>query len=201
MKKYIIKNFIAVFLALGMFSMHTLGASVDNLIGGENGVDSIISDTDSTTDIKLKVVETEHRYAVDLEYPAEGFSMTFDGEAVWDVNNYEYEVNGTAASSYSFDCKFINHSDVEVKVYAHISLADGVELKESVQYGDSSDYLAIPGTQVNSNNPSSKTMRVQITPSTSSSWDAIVKHVLSNITPDGGIYRIGSLTVTVEKGA
>lgn len=122
--KKIISVCLAVALAASMLCMNIFAA---NLVGTYKGDAAGASVTDgvasfdpanSSTDIKFTFnTESEHRYAVDIEFT--DTAKTFGANFVWDVNNHKYVPNGTEtaddeAITISPELTITNHSDLSV---------------------------------------------------------------------------------------
>lgn len=133
--KKIISVCLAVALAASMLCMNIFAAGTP-VVGhyGETGkvADGITAsefgDTNSSTDIKFTFnTESEHRYAVDIEFT--DTAKTFGANFVWDVNKHQYVPNGTETADdteITIDPKLTitNHSDLSVYYKTTIEAAN-----------------------------------------------------------------------------
>lgn len=132
--KKIISVCLAVALAASMLCMNIFAA---NLVGTYKGDAAGASVTDgvasfdpanSSTDIKFTFnTESEHRYAVDIEFT--DTAKTFGANFVWDVNKHQYVPNGTETADdteITIDPKLTitNHSDLSVYYKTTIEAAN-----------------------------------------------------------------------------
>lgn len=133
--KKIISVCLAVALAASMLCMNIFAAGTP-VVGhyGETGevADGITAsefgDTNSSSEIKFTFsTESEHRYAVDIEFT--DTAKTFGANFVWDVNKHQYVPNGTETADdteITIDPKLTitNHSDLSVYYKTTIEAAN-----------------------------------------------------------------------------
>lgn len=200
--KKIISVCLAVALAASMLCMNIFAA---NLVGTYKGDAAGASVTDgvasfdpanSSTDIKFTFnTESEHRYAVDIEFT--DTSKSFGANFVWDVNNHKYVPNGTEtaddeAITISPKLTITNHSDLSVyyKTAITAETVSGLTITPSGDTGSTEVAKSdIGAAKVVTNTDAS----VEVKP-TAGSWSAYINGGNGAVTD----VKVATYTVTIS---
>lgn len=115
--------YVLLALTVALTSLSVSATAADRVVGNpdglekapEHGVNAIPEGAGGASDIKVEVIDTLSRYAVDLEIQTSKLSISPPSQEVWNVNTLKYEYMDTSAGTwYEFHqipIKIINYSD------------------------------------------------------------------------------------------
>ncbi len=197
------KKLLAVLLTLTMLvTLPAFGASAEKEVGGDNGVTEFEPTSPTGEDLKVKVTEITHKYAVDLVYSLQ--DLVIDGAITWNVNTMKYEVGGNTLENTSRKVKVNNRSDLPVYAYATISNtndADGITVAAVNNNADNK--LTVARATAGTAQNGTSTVGELVINLTSDSWNAVAeyyaaKRLVSN-NQETDTFTIATVTVTISK--
>ena len=115
--------YVLLALTVALTSLSVPATAADRVVGNpdglqkapEHGVNAIPEGAGGASDIKVEVIDTLSRYAVDLEIETSKLSVAPQTEKVWNVNTLQYEdVDSGANTWYAYHqigITIINYSD------------------------------------------------------------------------------------------
>ena len=115
--------YVLLALTVALTSLSVPATAADRVVGNpdglekapEHGVNAIPEGAGGASDIKVEVIDTLSRYAVELEINTSKLSVSPPSQEVWNVNTLQYEYVDTSAGTwYEFHqipIKITNYSD------------------------------------------------------------------------------------------
>ena len=198
------KKLLAVLLTLTMLvTLPAFGASAEKEVGGDEGVTTFPSTTPTGEDLKVKVTEITHKYAVDLVYSLQ--DLVIDGAITWNVNTMKYEVGGNTLEDTTRKVKVNNRSDLPVYAYATISNtndADGITV--AAVNKDAATKLTVAKATAGAGAANGEsTVGELVINLTSGNWNAVAEYYaaqrLASPNQTTAEFRIATVTVTISK--
>ena len=185
-----------------LVTLPAFGASAEKEVGGDNGVTEFEPTSPTGEDLKVKVTEITHKYAVDLVYSLQ--DLVIDGAITWNVNTMKYEVGGNTLENTSRKVKVNNRSDLPVYAYATISNtndADGITVAAVNNNADNK--LTVARATAGTAQNGTSTVGELVINLTSDSWNAVAeyyaaKRLVSN-NQETDTFTIATVTVTISK--
>lgn len=198
------KKLLAVLLTLTMLvTLPAFGASAEQEVGGADGVTTFDPTAPTGEDLKVKVTEITHKYAVDLIYSLS--DLTIDGSITWNVNSMKYEVGGNTLEDTTRKVKVNNRSDLPVYAYATITntnAADGITVAAVNKDADTKLTIAKATAGSGAQNGTSTVGELVIN-LTSANWNAVAEYYaaqrLASHNQETDTFRIATVTVTISK--
>ena len=196
--------YVLLALTVALTSLSVPATAADRVVGNpdglekapEHGVNAIPEGAGGASDIKVEVIDTLSRYAVDLEIQTSKLSVAPQTEKVWNVNTLQYEdVDSGANTWYAYHqigITIINYSDKAI-------LAEGTT---TVSYPDCGYTIdGFVAQTVGGAFHSHETKGKEVEFSTSfilriQNWDDMVTAVKAKGAPD--VCTLGTITVTVR---
>lgn len=199
------KKLLAVLLTLTMLvTLPAFGASAEKEVGGDDGALTFEPTTPTGEDLKVKVTDITHKYAVDLVYSLQ--DLVIDGDITWNVNTMKYEVGGYNLENTTRKVKVYNRSDLPVYAYATITNtndADGISVaavNNSAQTKLTVAKATAGGAEEAKGTPTVGELVINLT---SDSWNAVAEYYAAQRLASAGQataeFRIATVTVTISK--
>lgn len=197
------KRILAIIISVAMIAtMLAVSVSAEKEVGGDNGVTTFEPTTPTGEDLKVKVTEITHKYAVDLVYSLQ--DLVIDGHITWNVNTMKYEVGGNTLQNDTRKVKVYNRSDLPVYAYATISNtndADGITVA-AVNNSDLNK-LTIANATAGVGANGTSTVEELVINLTSDNWNAVAEYYaaqrLASANQATDTFRIATVTVTITK--
>lgn len=177
------KKLLAVLLTLTMLvTLPAFGASADNVVGGETGVEvgGFPDDTSSGKDLNVKVTQVTHKYAVDVDFTVADITL---GTITWNAKTLKYELDASATMPKDFEQTITvsNRSDLPVDAYVGASddnNDDYIGIAVADAKGNSADNKltvakATPGSNTAGGSATPGEIKVKIT---SSDWQSVINY-------------------------
>ena len=198
------KKLLAVLLTLTMLvTLPAFGASAEKEVGGDNGVLTFEPTTPNGEDLKVKVTDITHKYAVDLVYSLQ--DLVIDGDITWNVNTMKYEVGGYNLENTTRKVKVYNRSDLPVYAYATITNtndADGITVA-AVNKDATTKLTVTKATAGSGTQNGTSTVGELVINLTSANWNAVAEYYatqrLASANQATDTFRIATVTVTISK--
>ena len=197
------KKILAIILAVAMMAtMLAVSVSAAKEVGGENGITPDAWTSPTTTpgqDLKVKVADVTHKYAVDLTFAFD--SLVIGGDIKWNVNTMKYNVEGRTLADTTKTIAVSNRSDLPVYAYAaatDVDAADGITITSANTETSKLEVAkATRGTTANGT-ATVGTLNISVT---STNWDDVAayyaeKKLANEIQEE---WTIASVTVTISK--
>ena len=119
--------YVLLALTVALTSLSVSATAADRVVGNpdglakapEHGVNAIPEGAGGASDIKVEVIDTLSRYAVELEIDTSKLSVAPAEEATWDVNTLDYEFGSSSDTWYAnhqIGIRIINYSDKAILV-------------------------------------------------------------------------------------
>lgn len=120
--------FVLLALTVAVSSLSVPAVAADRVVGNPNGeqtppahgVNAVPEGAGSSTDLKVEVIDTMSRYAVDLEIDTSALTISAPDQMVWDVNALEYVHSDQSANiwyaHHQINIKITNYSDKAIMV-------------------------------------------------------------------------------------
>ena len=120
--------FVLLALSVAISSLSFPAMATDRVVGNPDGLDkapahgvnAIPQGAGGSTDIKVEVVDTLSRYAVDLEIDTSAMTVEPPSRKIWNVNTLQYEDEissaGTWYANHQIGIKITNYSDKAILV-------------------------------------------------------------------------------------
>ena len=120
--------YVLLALTVALTSLSVPATAADRVVGNpdglakapEHGVNAIPEGAGGASDIKVEVIDTLSRYAVDLEIQTSKLSVSPPSQEVWNVNTLQYEYmdtsNGTWYEFHQIGITVTNYSDKAILV-------------------------------------------------------------------------------------
>lgn len=207
------KKFISLMLAgLLSASLFAFGASAEKEIGGNDGVGDFTHEG-TGSNIKVKVEDVTHKYAVDITFSFDDLSI---GGLVWNVNSMKYEYpNGKNLDTTTRTITVSNRSDLPVQAYAtatdtdendNLTVAMKTDIENPNSDGSSADKKktvakATAGTNANGT-ASTGTLTVELS---STNWGAVAQYYIDKQQAEAEnsdkahTYPVATVTVFISK--
>ena len=198
------KKILAVVLAVAMFAtILAVSAGAEQEVGGADGVTDFEPTTPTGEDLKVKVTEITHKYAVDLIYSLS--DLTIDGNITWNVNTMKYEVGGNTLEDTTRKVKVYNRSDLPVYAYATITNtndADGITVA-AVNNSAQTKLTVAKATAGSGVQNGTSTVEELVINLTSDNWNTVAEYYaaarLASPNQATDKFRIATVTVTISK--
>ena len=119
--------FVLLALIVAVHSLSVPAVAADRVVGNPNGeqtppahgVNAVPEGAGSSTDLKVEVIDTMSRYAVDLIYDSSRLTVS-PGERIWNVNTLQYEYEdkseGQWFANHRIEMTVTNYSDMGIIV-------------------------------------------------------------------------------------
>ncbi len=193
------KKILAIILAVAMMAtMLAVSVSAAKEVGGEDGVETFTPTTDAH-DLKVKVTDVTHKYAVDLTFSFD--TLVIGGTIKWNVNTMKYDVADKTLTDTVKNITVSNRSDLPVYAYATATdadTADGITIAST--YTDTSKLTVAKATRGTTTNGTATngTLNINVT---SANWDAVAAYYAEKKLADEAQseWKIASVTVTISK--
>lgn len=198
------KKLLAVLLTLTMLAtLPAFGASAEKEVGGNDGVLTFEPTTPTGEDLKVKVTDITHKYAVDLVYSLQ--DLVIGGAITWNVNTMKYEVGGNKLEDTTRKVKVYNRSDLPVYAYATITNtndADGITVTAEKDSATNKLTIAKATAGAGAANGTS-TVEELVINLTSANWNAVAEYYaaqrLASANQATDTFTIATVTVTITK--
>lgn len=211
------KKFLSLMLAgLMSASLFVVGAAAETtktktgVVGGENGVvaDDFTPVENKDNNINVKVENVTHKYAVDLVFSFDDFTL---GGLEWNVKTMRYDfVGGNTNKDATRTIQVNNRSDKPVYAYAEVSSegtgidkAPDLSIAMSGENGISADKKltvakATVGTGSNNGTASGETLTVSIS---STKWADVANYYGKKVAdkPEVTTFKVATVTVYISK--
>jgi hypothetical protein len=100
--------YVLLALTVALTSLSVSATAADRVVGNpdglakapEHGVNAIPEGAGGASDIKVEVIDTLSRYAVDLEIQTSKLGISPPSQEVWNVNTLQYEYMDTSAGTW-----------------------------------------------------------------------------------------------------
>ncbi len=194
------KKLLAIILAVAvMATMLAVSVSAAEDVGGEDGVETFEPTTTDAHDLKVKVTDVTHKYAVDITFSFD--TLVIGGTITWNVNTMKYDVADKTLTNTVKDIKVSNRSDLPVYAYATATDADGSDGITITPANTETSKLTVAkatrGTTTNGT-ATEGTLTINVT---STNWDEVAAYYaekkLANEAQSE--WKIASVTVTISK--
>lgn len=209
------KKFLSLMLAgLMSASLFVVGAAAETtkpgVVGGNNGVvaDDFTSVENKDNNINVKVETVTHKYAVDLVFSFNDFTL---GDLEWNVQTMRYDfVGGNTNKDDTRTIQVKNRSDKPVYAYATVAPAADKAPDLTIGMTGSGDSegnkltvsAANKGQGEANGTPNTGTLTVSIS---STNWANVANYYGQKVaeieTPSTMTFKIATVTVTISKSA
>ena len=190
-------------------SVFAVGASAEHLVGYNktdskyDGVETWpTTNPSSNGDIHVKVEKVVHKYAVDLTYTFDDFTV---GGATWNTDTMRYDIDANKLpTNGTRTIQVDNRSDLPVYAVAALSNTDSQNgITISVDHNTNENRLVVPAAAagVGNANGTAGTGNVTVTVS-AQDWRAVANYYIRQVGTDdlttGKSFTIATITVTIS---
>lgn len=191
------KKLFALVLAVVMICAMSTSVFAERVVGGSDGVAAFDpKDSSANLAISATIGDTNHRYAIDIEFP----TMTFEvagSNLTWDVNKLEYVTTGsTTLTDKTFNITITNYSDLSVWYKVAITdndNTDGVEVDATHATGDLEDGVEIKKANAQNHTPTTDTFTIAVD---GDDWTEITEYWAGKLSA-AGVASLPMATATV----
>ena len=195
------KKLLAVVLAVAMLAtILAVSVSAESVLGSSTGVlpEGFTSETAPGQDLKVKVSDVTHKYAVDIIFSAT--TLTLGGSITWNVETMQYDVTDSALTGEQTSTVNIsNRSDLPVHAYAAVTDAETADnITFTSAYDSDTKKLTIKKSKVGEPTVGSIDITVK-----SEDWNVAAAHYaakrLASENQATATFKIATVTVTISK--